>query len=163
MCVAGCFAQLVGDDGLVDAAVSVTGAPNDHVVDIPVWRTDTQLSYFSTDDIFCQKKVLLSLSLLTLGHLPLFAALDALAVVVPGDGGVRQTRDLALQHGLFPLDHLHVGQGLDKVWHRSLLHLALQDLRLLRDGRHLLQLGPEQRKRRGEKEDRGQRERERDG
>ena len=36
VCVAGGLAQSVGDHGLVDAAVSVTGAPNEQVVDIPV-------------------------------------------------------------------------------------------------------------------------------
>lgn len=46
MCIAGCFAHFIGDDGLVDAPMSVTCAPNDQTVDIPVWRTDAQVSHW---------------------------------------------------------------------------------------------------------------------
>lgn len=45
MSIAGCFAHFVGDDSLVNTSVSMTSAPNDQTVDIPVWRTDTQVSY----------------------------------------------------------------------------------------------------------------------
>lgn len=82
-------------------------------------------------------------SLLTLRHFALLAALDALAVVIPGDGRVGQARHFAFQQRLFAVDHLRVSQRLDKVRHGPLLHLAVQHFGLLRDGRHLLQLGPE--------------------
>lgn len=36
MGIASCFAHFVGDDGLVDASMSVTSAPDDQTVDIPV-------------------------------------------------------------------------------------------------------------------------------
>lgn len=36
MCIAGCFAHFIGNDGLVDAPVGVASAPNDQIVDIPV-------------------------------------------------------------------------------------------------------------------------------
>ena len=45
MCIAGCFAHFIGDDGLVDAPMSVTGVPNDQIVDIPVWITNTSFSF----------------------------------------------------------------------------------------------------------------------
>lgn len=85
-------------------------------------------------------------SLLTLGHFALVAALDALAVVVPDDGWVRQACHLAFQHRLFAFNHLHISQRFDKVRHGPLLHLTLQHFRLLWDGWHLLQLGPGGRK-----------------
>lgn len=36
MGIASCLAHFVGDDSLVDASVSVTSAPDDQTVDIPV-------------------------------------------------------------------------------------------------------------------------------
>lgn len=146
MCIAGCFAHFIGDDGLVDAPMSVTGIPNDQIVDIPVWITDTHVSY----SLCPPKKIicfcLLLTSSLTLGHLAFLAALDTLAVVVPADGRVGKARHLAFQHHLFAFDHLHVSQRFNKVWHRPPLHFTLQHLGLLGNGWHLLQLGPGGRK-----------------
>lgn len=146
MCIAGCFAHFIGDDGLVDAPMSVTGVPNDQIVDIPVWITNTSFSFtmspLKKKNCFC-----LSLtSFLTLGHFAFLAALDALAVVVPADGRVGEARHFAFQHHLFAFDHLHVSQRFDKVWHRPPLHFTLQHLGLLGNGWHLLQLGPGGRK-----------------
>lgn len=74
----------------------------------------------------------------TLGHAPVVAALDAVAVVEPADGGVGQAGHLALQHGLLGQPHVQVLQRPQEVGHGQPLQLAL--LGLLRDGRHLLQL-----------------------
>lgn len=74
----------------------------------------------------------------TLHHAPVVTALDTVAVVEPADGGVGQAGHLALQHGLLGQSHLQVLQGPQEVGHGQPLQFTL--LRLLGDGRHLLQL-----------------------
>ena len=75
----------------------------------------------------------------TLRHASVVAALDAVAVVEPADGGVGQAGHLALQHGLLGQSHVQILQRPQEVGHGQPLQLTL--LGLLGDGGHLLQLG----------------------
>lgn len=77
----------------------------------------------------------------TLRHAAVVGAAEPGAVVEPGDGGVGQPGHLALQHRLLALHHVQVLQRPQEVGHGEALGLCLHLLRLLRDGRHLLQLG----------------------
>lgn len=79
---------------------------------------------------------------LTLSHPAVLCALDPLAVVEPGDGGIRQPSHFTFKHRLLSLHHVQVVKGLDEIRHGEAFNLVLRHLRLLGDGRHLLQLGP---------------------
>lgn len=77
----------------------------------------------------------------TLHHLAVFSAVNAGAIVEPGDGGVGHPSHLAFQHSLLRLHHIQVLQWLQEIGHGEALCFCLHLLWFLWDGWHLLQLG----------------------